>query len=423
MVACYADDTIVLAVGGNWEEARLKANEALHSVVEKIHNLGLQVALEKTEAVGFHRKGWQAGLVIRVADMDIRLTQTMNYLGLLLDRRPFFEDHFARVTKKTERAALSLNRLMPNLGGLGSKARRLFANIIASIALYASPVWVDEVKKRCSIRNALRAAQRRIAGRVIHSYSTVSHAVNTALAGTPPLELVAEFHSETYFEISELKDQMGPIVVTPDLVNRVREQGKLRMFDKWRLWIAASDQRGDKTILAVQDCLKNWVEARIGSRIVRRKETSERCWHCNEARDTASHTLECPAWAIQRASLREVVGQDLSLSAIIKTLLNEEGRKAFLAFAEDVMRKKEASERAREGNLLSEQASRTSNHLEFESQLNTVWRFVQKKDELQHGLEKTVYRRWLGMAPLPQSSNIRSSSLWGLATPSIGTGG
>ena len=41
-------------------------------------------------------------------------------------------------------------------------------------------------------------------GRII-KYKTTSFAANTALAGMPPLELVAGMHAEIYEKVSELK--------------------------------------------------------------------------------------------------------------------------------------------------------------------------------------------------------------------------
>lgn len=37
-VICYADDTIILASGDDWQEAVLKANEAVVSVLEQINS-------------------------------------------------------------------------------------------------------------------------------------------------------------------------------------------------------------------------------------------------------------------------------------------------------------------------------------------------------------------------------------------------
>lgn len=53
-LVCYADDTLVLAQGNNWEEARGLANVALCGVTRRIRELGLRVAPQKTEAIYFY---------------------------------------------------------------------------------------------------------------------------------------------------------------------------------------------------------------------------------------------------------------------------------------------------------------------------------------------------------------------------------
>lgn len=357
-VVCYADDTIVLAARRN-----LVANEALHCVVEEIQGLGLQVAHDKTEAVGFHRGGRQASMTVRVAGTDIRLTQHIKYLGLLLDRRLRFEDHFASVAKRTDQAALLLSRLLPNLGGPGGKPRRLFANVVASIALYGSPVWAEEAGKRPTIQRALRGAQRRIAGRAVKAYKTVSHAVNTALAGSPPLELMAAAQAEVYRAVSELKERHGHLAVTPSFLHQVRGRCHNKLLKEWERWISTTPQQGDETLRAIQSRLKDWSEAKVGlfyratqiltghgcfGKYLRRigKEITERCWHCTAPQDTASLQL-CPTWAVQRARLRAEIGQDLSMDNVVRALLTEKGAKAFLSFAEEVIQEKERHERAR----------------------------------------------------------------------------
>lgn len=46
---CYADDTVVLAAGADWAEARSRADDALAGVVEKIGSLNLKVSPHKTD--------------------------------------------------------------------------------------------------------------------------------------------------------------------------------------------------------------------------------------------------------------------------------------------------------------------------------------------------------------------------------------
>ncbi|XP_011883769.1 PREDICTED: uncharacterized protein LOC105570923, partial [Vollenhovia emeryi] len=83
------------------------------------------------------------------------------------------------------------------------------------------------------------------------------------------------------------------------------------------------------------------------------QEQDSRCHHCSAADDTAQHTLgECPAWADKREALVRVIGQDLSLPAVITAILEEERSwHAFASFCEKVISQKEAAEREKRGQI------------------------------------------------------------------------
>ncbi|XP_073954625.1 uncharacterized protein [Choristoneura fumiferana] len=58
---------------------------------------------------------------------------------------------------------------------------------------------------------------------------------------------------------------------------------------------------------------------------IARRETTPMCHHCGGAEDTAQHTLQmCPAFDGQRESLKAVIGNDLSLPAVVKSMTDSE---------------------------------------------------------------------------------------------------
>jgi len=97
-------------------------------------------------------------------------------------------------------------------------------------------------------------------------------------------------------------------------------------------------------ILSGHGCFGDFL-CRIG------RERTTRCHHCGARQDSAQHTIEeCPAWAEQRRVLAAMVGDDLSLPAILDAILgSERSWRAFLAFSEKVLLKKEEEERFRRG--------------------------------------------------------------------------
>ncbi|XP_073962034.1 uncharacterized protein [Choristoneura fumiferana] len=89
---------------------------------------------------------------------------------------------------------------------------------------------------------------------------------------------------------------------------------------------------------------------------IARKETTPMCHHCGGAEDTAQHTLQmCPAFDGQRACLKAVIGNDLSLPAVVKSMTDSERSWiAMASFCEEVMAIKEEAEREREEDPTSQ---------------------------------------------------------------------
>ena len=143
-VTCYADDTLLLAYGKEWSRTIRLMEARLETVVRKITSLGLEVATNKTEASWFHGlpqnrsppKSW-----IAVRGDRIKVGTTIKYLGLALDGRLNFEAHFAQLAPRVEKMALSLGRILPNIGGPKESVRRLYASITQSMMLYEAPIW------------------------------------------------------------------------------------------------------------------------------------------------------------------------------------------------------------------------------------------------------------------------------------------
>ena len=85
------------------------------------------------------------------------------------------------------------------------------------------------------------------------------------------------------------------------------------------------------------------------------REPTERCHHCTSGRDTARHTLEyCTAWANERCVLRMIIGGRVSLSAVVRSMVESRaGWEAVSSFCESVMSQKEDDEWFRREEALS----------------------------------------------------------------------
>ncbi|CAK1553717.1 unnamed protein product [Leptosia nina] len=86
---CYADDTLVTARARSFPEESVLATAGVADAVDRISRLGLEVALNKSEAICFHgpRKAPPVGSVIIVGGVSIALQSTsILALFLIVDR-------------------------------------------------------------------------------------------------------------------------------------------------------------------------------------------------------------------------------------------------------------------------------------------------------------------------------------------------
>ncbi|XP_017881850.1 uncharacterized protein LOC108625978, partial [Ceratina calcarata] len=188
-VICYADDIFILAVEEDFGRTIRLAEVAVATVVARIHALGLSVSEAKTEAMFFHglpRRSQPPPSWIRVGDSYVRVSQYIKYLGLTLDGRWCFDEHFDRLAPRLLATANALCGILPNLGGPRESVRRLYLGVVRSMALYGAPVWsADLVASRRSL-DSLRRVQRRLAIRVVRGYRTISYEAATLLSRFPP---------------------------------------------------------------------------------------------------------------------------------------------------------------------------------------------------------------------------------------------
>lgn len=365
-VSCYADDTLVMARGDTFEVAARLATEAVTLVVGRIEMLGLKVALGKTEALCFHgpRRAPPRGSHISIGEVRIEVGSSMKYLGLVLDSRWSFREHFTRLVPRIMGAAAGLRRLLPNLGGPKESTRRLYLGVVRSMALYGAPIWVDALT-RPNI-TLLRRAQRVMAVGVVRGYRTVSCEAACLLAGSPPWDLEAEMHADMFEWRMNLRLQgESP---PPRAIEVWKFHARRSLLEKWSERLATPGA-GLRTVEAVRPVLQDWLDRAHGPLTFRLvqvltghgcfgkylcriagREPTPRCHHCSCDEDTAQHTLEeCPGWASERRDLVAAVGADLSLPTLIKSMVGDERSwQAVETFCEEVMSQKEAAERERE---------------------------------------------------------------------------
>lgn len=98
--------------------------------------------------------------------------RTMKYLGVIIDDKFTFRDHMDYVNSKVAKITRSLWKLMPNLHGPNERKRKLYANVLSSVVLYAAPAWAHKAAEKGKVRKSLESIHREIIRRVIAAYKS-----------------------------------------------------------------------------------------------------------------------------------------------------------------------------------------------------------------------------------------------------------
>ncbi|KMQ89495.1 reverse transcriptase [Lasius niger] len=127
-IICYADDTLIIATAEDAPTAAVLAGIWVTRILSQIERLGLRVSEENTEAVLFHGRTRPVCLpFVSVGNCSIKLANSMKYLGVYIDSRWTFHDHFAYVEAKVSKVTLALCRLVPKLKGPMEGKRQLYS--------------------------------------------------------------------------------------------------------------------------------------------------------------------------------------------------------------------------------------------------------------------------------------------------------
>ncbi|XP_072766271.1 uncharacterized protein [Anoplolepis gracilipes] len=233
------------------------------------------MAPRKIEAIFFHDglRGKPPKAQITVDDIPVQLSNSLKYLGLQLDGKWNFCDHFGRLewrlfcalgrlaflswalsgtvpplphredrwgnggTEKIGEVTAALCRLMPNLGRPDDRVHKLYAGTVNSMALYGALVWADEAMATKRIRDILHRIQRRVAIRLVRDYRTVSHAAASILAGLPPHGAFG-WGTCPYLRQSQRAPEMR-VTITARVRGVARLQARRQMMEKWEEYITS----------------------------------------------------------------------------------------------------------------------------------------------------------------------------------------
>lgn len=150
-VICYADDTMVISTANNMKDQINKANSMISKVIGRTRELGLKVSPSKTEVILFHGRTRPKEVAkVTVEGETIVAKNCVKYLGIMLDGRLNFKEHFQYVEKKATKVVRALSGLIEGLSGVKPMSKRTFQNHLLDkmsiksdmIAVFEKQPWV-----------------------------------------------------------------------------------------------------------------------------------------------------------------------------------------------------------------------------------------------------------------------------------------
>ena len=141
------------------QQSRLRINESLWRVKHWLDAKGLEMALEKIEALLVTaRRSFNPPRIV-LGGLKVQWSRNLKYLGMQLDRRLSFGEHLK--------------------------------------LLYAAPVWTSATNNH-TILKKLFSGQRGVVLRIISAYRTMSTSAVLVLASVPPIDFLARERQEAF---------------------------------------------------------------------------------------------------------------------------------------------------------------------------------------------------------------------------------
>lgn len=345
-LVAFADDLAIVTEGKSMEEIKYKAEETINIVKEKMKEMGLSIAEQKTEIVILAGRRKLREIEIEVSpDKSVREINAAKYLGVCLDKDLRMTEHIHKQSSKADKLVSALSRLMPRTSGPKNKSRRMYAHVVWSVVLYAAPVWHQALKFK-KYANMLGKINRNLALRISRGYRTISTEALLVMAKVPPMDLLVE-------ERVDLQSGMP------------RKAARNKLLEAWQQrWVLSAQGWTRKIIPRIREwydheCETNYhlTQCLSGHGVFNKyrkriKKTEEsKCWYC-EGEDDVEHTIFlCPNWRDARTELTNSLNIELTPENFIEVFMDSRANEEKIQeYVKKIMKEKENHERQLETN-------------------------------------------------------------------------
>lgn len=179
-VLLYADDVLLVSTGGSTSQVRKQLRAAVCSIVEWTTSVGFNIAPKKSQLIHFcslnHRK---RGRAIKINNTPIPRVRKMRILGVLVDSRLNFLQHFSNIQKNCS-TRMNVIRI------LGSRLKRSHRTILLNVgsALIVSKLLFGLVLTSTNFEAMVK--------RLGPTYNNMIRLATGAFCTSPVLSIMAE---------------------------------------------------------------------------------------------------------------------------------------------------------------------------------------------------------------------------------------
>ncbi|KAF0759768.1 Reverse transcriptase domain-containing protein [Aphis craccivora] len=190
-IIAFADDVALLATASVPFLLEERLEQALGDVVEWLTANGLELAIEKSEAVLLTNRNKHIRMTIRFQGHLFESKPAVKYLGVSIDPRLHFREHAELAAKRASDTCRHLTQIL--------RTRKVLATVVTSQMLYGAPFWFPSITAEAL--HQMEVVYRRVMLRVACCYRTVSYEAAAVVWSMHPLALLAEERLEMYGDI------------------------------------------------------------------------------------------------------------------------------------------------------------------------------------------------------------------------------
>ena len=324
----FADDIAVVVVGKTLQEMAALTERTIGIIKRWLTSSGLELADQKTEMVLISSRKKIEKLEISVGGHRIVSSDSIKYLGVMLDRRLCFRNHIEYASAKASTTCMAISRLLPNTNGPCQPARKLLASVCSATLLYASQVWATSTLKTSYIKEA-RRVNRLCNLRIICGYRTISDEAAEVLAGRAPIDIQGKrlrkiyLHKKHPNEGETLEDIERQVISEWQTKWETSNKGRwtFSLIPNIQTWI--NRKHGNVNFALTQflsghGCFREYLHRF-------KRADSPYCLHCENKVESPDHVLaECSRFWIERISWHEQINSVLTVKNLVQYMLKSE---------------------------------------------------------------------------------------------------